>query len=153
MLIYLKSKLFLLYYWAFLVARLVKNPPAKQKNPPGFDPWVGKILCRRERLQYSGLKNSMDSIVSTVNRVNTVIQLPWWLLQFKESVCQCRRLGFHPWVRKILWRRKWQPTPEFLPGKSHGQRNLLGYSPWGYKRVQHNLVTKQQQTIIFYIII
>ena len=40
---------------------------------------------------------------------------------------------FHPWVRKIHWRRKWQPTPVFLPGKTHGQRSLAGYSPWGCK--------------------
>ena len=46
------------------------------------------------------------------------------------------------WVRNILWRRKWLPTPIFLPGKSHGQRNLAGYSPWGPKRVGHNLATK-----------
>ena len=52
-----------------------------------------------------------------------------------------RRCGFDSWVRKILWRRKWQPTPIFLPGKSHGQRSLLGYSPWGYKRVGHDLAT------------
>ena len=38
-----------------------------------------------------------------------------------------------PWVRKIFWRRAWQPTPVFLPGKSHGQRSLTGYSPWGHK--------------------
>ena len=38
-----------------------------------------------------------------------------------------------PWVRKISWRRKWQPTPVFLPGKSHGWRSLVGYSPWGRK--------------------
>ena len=37
---------------------------------------------------------------------------------------------FDPWVRKISWRRKWQPTPVFLPGKSHGQRSLADYSPW-----------------------
>ena len=43
------------------------------------------------------------------------------------------------------WRRKWQPTPVFLPGEFHGQRSLAGYSPWGHKRVRHNLVTKQQQ--------
>ena len=36
-----------------------------------------------------------------------------------------------PWVGKIPWTRKWQPTPVFLPGKSHGQRSLVGYSPWG----------------------
>ena len=44
-----------------------------------------------------------------------------------------KRRGFHPWVRKIPWRRKWQPTPVFLPGKLHGQRNLAGHSPWGYR--------------------
>jgi len=51
----------------------------------------------------------------------------------KESSCQCRRPGFDPWVRKIPWRRAQQPTPVFLPGKSHGQRSLVGYSLWGYK--------------------
>ena len=47
-----------------------------------------------------------------------------------------------------MWRRKWQPTPVFLPGKSHGQRSLVGYSPWGHKRVRHDLATKQQQESI-----
>ena len=50
----------------------------------------------------------------------------------KETACQCRRhkrLGFDPWVGKIPWRRKWQPTPVFLHGESHGQRSLAGYSP------------------------
>ena len=54
----------------------------------------------------------------------------------KASSCQCRRdrrYGFDPWVRKTPWRRPWQPTPVFLPGESHGQRGLAGYSPKGYK--------------------
>ena len=62
----------------------------------------------------------------------------------KEPVCQCRRhkrYGFNPWVRKTPWRRKWQLTPVFLPGKSHGQKSLVGYSPWGC-RVRHDLATK-----------
>ena len=42
---------------------------------------------------------------------------------------------FDPWVRKIPWRRKWQATPVFLPGESHGQRSLAGYSPWGHKEL------------------
>jgi len=46
---------------------------------------------------------------------------------------ECRRLGLDPWVRKIPWRRKWQPTPVLLPGKSHGWRRLVGYSPQGRK--------------------
>ena len=58
---------------------------------------------------------------------------------------QCRRCGFDSWVKNIPWRRKRQPTPVFLPGKSHGQRSLACYSPWGRKRVGHNLVTKRQQ--------
>ena len=43
--------------------------------------------------------------------------------------------GFHPWVRKIPWRRKWQPTPVFLPGKFQGHRSLAGYSPRGCKEL------------------
>ena len=49
--------------------------------------------------------------------------LPRWL-SGRESACQCRRHGFSPWVERIPWRKKWQPTPVFLPGKSHGQRSL-----------------------------
>jgi len=51
----------------------------------------------------------------------------------KASCLKYRRFGFSPWVGKISWRRKWQPTPVFLPGKSHGRRNLVGYRPWGCK--------------------
>ena len=53
-----------------------------------------------------------------------------------ENSPQCRRrksCGFSPWVGKVLCRRKWQPAPVFLPGKSHGQRPLAGCSPWGHK--------------------
>ena len=54
----------------------------------------------------------------------------------KEPIYHCRRCKRHefdPWARKILWRKAWQPTPIFLPGESHGQRSLAGYSPWGCK--------------------
>ena len=54
-------------------------------------------------------------------------------LSGEEFTCQCRRLGFNPWVGKIPWRRKWQPTPVFLLRKSHGRRSLMGYSPWSHK--------------------
>ena len=50
----------------------------------------------------------------------------------KEPTCQCRKckkLRFDPWIGKILWKRVWQPTPEFLPGEAHGQKSLEGYSP------------------------
>ena len=52
-----------------------------------------------------------------------------------QGILQCGRSVFHPWVRKIPWRREWQPTPVFLPGKPHGQRSLTGYSPWGHKEL------------------
>ena len=79
-------------------------------------------------------------VVSTPSK-----ELPWWL-SGKESTCQCRRCGFDPWLRKIPWKRKGQPTPLCLPGKSHGQRSLGGYSPWVCKRVERYSVTKQQTT-------
>ena len=50
------------------------------------------------------------------------------------------------WLGKIPWRRKWQPAPVFLPGKSHGQRSLAGYSPWGLKRVEHDLVNNSNSS-------
>ena len=58
-----------------------------------------------------------------------------WRLRGKEVACQSRRHRFNPWVRKIPWRRKWLPTPVFLPGKSHGQRSLVGYSLWTCKEL------------------
>ena len=62
-----------------------------------------------------------------------------------SKVClQCGRPGFEPWVRKIPWRREWLPTPVFLPGESHGQRNLVGYSLWCHKELD----TTEQQTHI-----
>ena len=51
----------------------------------------------------------------------------------KESTCQSWRCEFDPWIRKITWRRKWQPTLVILPGKSHGQQSQVGYSPCGRK--------------------
>ena len=67
-------------------------------------------------------------------------------LSGKESACQCRRCrtpSFNPWFGKTHWRSKWQPTPAFLPGKSQGQRSLMGYNPWGLQpmilqRVRHD---------------
>ena len=76
--------------------------------------------------------------------VNQIQGLPWWL-SIKESTCQCRRYRLNPWVRKIPWRRKWQHTPVFLTGKSHGWGSLTGYTPWGRKRVGPDWVSKPQQ--------
>jgi len=79
-----------------------------------------------------------------------LMYLPRWL-SGKESACQSRRhrrCRFNPWVRKIPWRRKWQPTPVFLPGKSHRQRSLTGYSPWGHRRARRDLATTWHVSVI-----
>ena len=79
------------------------------------------------------------------------IGFPWWLSGWRICL-QCKRHkrhGFDHWVRKFPWKRKWQPTkemqpsPVFLPGKSHGRKSLAGYNPWGHK-VRPSLVTNQQ---------
>ena len=57
-------------------------------------------------------------------------RLPWWL-SGKESVCQCKRRGFNPWIKKIPWRGNWQPTPVFSPGESHGPEELGGLQSMG----------------------
>ena len=71
----------------------------------GFKSWISKFIARR----LEKLNHRPD----------------------KESACSARDPGSIP--RKIPWRRKWQPTLIFLPGKSHGQRNLADCSPWGQK--------------------
>ena len=65
----------------------------------------------------------------------------------KESTYQCKRCkryGFNPWIRKMPWRRTWQLTPIFLPGKFHEQRNLVGYSPWVHGESWTRLSTHTQ---------
>ena len=68
---------------------------------------------------------------------------PRWLSS-KEYACKAGAAGdggFHPWVEKIPWRRAWQSTPVVLSGDYHGQRSLVGYSPWGSKELDMTEVT------------
>ena len=79
----------------------------------------------------------------------SLLTLPRWLSS-KEPAYQCRKHkthGFHPWVGKIPWRRKWQPSPVFLPGESHGQRSLVDYRPWDRKEPD---MTEQLHFLSFY---
>ena len=64
------------------------------------------------------------------NEVIILSGLSQWL-SGKESTCTSGNVEMwvHPWIRKLPWRRKWQPTPVFLPGGSHGHRSLGGYIP------------------------
>ena len=90
-------------------------------------PWTeepGRIQCIGWQKSWTWLSNSFT--------FSYVFRLPWWVIG-KEPACWCRRLGFNLWVRKISWRRKWQPILISLLGKSHGQRSLIGHSPWGLK--------------------
>ena len=71
------------------------------------------------------------------------------VLSSRESTCQCRRhrrCRFKPSIGKIPWRRKWQPTPVFLPGKFHGQRSLVDYSPWGH---EESNMTEHAHTMMY----
>ena len=87
------------------------------------------------------------------------IGLPWWL-RWQRICLQFRSPGFDPRVRKIPWRREWQPTSVFLPGEFHGQRRLANYNPWGHKEsdttatntltVVHCCVTQGAQTGILW---
>ena len=75
-----------------------------------------------------------------------VYALPKWT-GGKEPTCRCRkhkRSEFKPWVGEIPWRRSWKSNLVFLPGESHGQRSLVGYSPWGRKESD----TTQQLTLL-----
>ena len=97
----------------------------------------------------SPLLPPQSSLMSVRSQVQLLRNLRWVLsglnlnlgscrwLSIKEYPCWCRRCGFSPWIRRIPWRRKWQPTPVFLPGKFHVQRSLAGYSPWG-RWVRHD---------------
>ena len=82
------------------------------------------------RLQCSGLENRMDCIVHGVTKSQTWLSdFRFYFLVAHMVSLQCRRRRFDPWIRKTPWRRKWQPTPVFLPRKFHGWRSLVPYSP------------------------
>ena len=64
---------------------------------------------------------------------------------------RCRRCRFNPCVGKTLWRRKWQATPVFLPGKSHGQKSLAGYCPWGHKESDTTEHVRMRYYILYFL--
>ena len=122
------------------MAQTVKNLPAMQET------WV-RFLGMEDSLEESVATHSsilvwrisMDSrawwsAVHGVTKSRTWLSdqqcMHWWL-SGKESGSQCRRYRFDPWIQKIPWRRKWQPTPVLLPRQFHGQSSLMGCSPWG----------------------
>ena len=98
----------------------------KQPKHLSISKWIKNGICMQLNITLPQKKWWHSAIC------NNVSCLPWWLSS-KELPCQCRRHGLNSWVRKIPWRRKWQPTPVLLPGKFHGWGSLIGYGPWGRK--------------------
>src|SRR5574337_858491 len=82
------------------------------------------------------------NLAQFVNQFYQLLRLSWYLRWYRVSL-QFRRPGFNPWIRKISWRREWQPVPVFLPGESHGQRSLVSCSSWGCKELD---VTEGRRT-------
>ena len=95
--------------------------------------WVGDAIQRSHLLS--------PPSPPALNLSSLVVR--WW------RIClQCRRPGFDPWVRKISWRREWLLTPVFLLGEFHGQRSLVGYSPWGCKELDMTVCSTNTGTHI-----
>ena len=102
----------------------------------GFTVWATReVLWRRHAIIY---QTGIDRDTAT-----DTDELHWWLSD-TEPACNAGDLGSLPGLRRFPWRRKWQPAPVFLPGKSHGQRSLVSCNAWGRKRVGHHQETKQQ---------
>ena len=101
------------------------------------------------------MKVQLQSLCSMhYTKFSTYAGLLEWLSS-KESSCSAgdagdTRRGFNPWVGKIPQRRAWQPTPVFLPGESHGQRSLVGYSPQGGKESDMTEVTGREHEHTYY---
>ena len=91
---------------------------------------------------------SVTARVLDLRRALILQQTAWWL-RWEGVRLQCRRPGFNAWVRKIPWRREWPPTPVLLPGEFHGQRSLVGYSPWDCENTTED---KEKDHLHFFIL-
>ena len=105
------------------------------RNSPGQNTLVGSCSLLQWIFLTQGLNPVLLHCRWTLNRLSHQGSL-----ETLSHCCTAERLvhskarpGFNPWVGKIPWRREWQLTPVFLPGAFHGQRSLVGYSPWGHK--------------------
>ena len=94
-----------------------------------------------------GASHILEPLLSSLV-AQTVKCLPtMWETLVRSSQCLGRSPGDLLWVWKIPWRRKWQPSPVLLPGKSHGQMSMVGYSPWGCKELD----TTEQLHFLFFL--
>ena len=126
--------------WASLMAQLVKNLPAVWETWVHFLGWEDAL--EKGKAMHSSIlawRNPWTVWSMWSQRVRQTERLQLSLSggsSGRESACQCRscKRCVDPWVRKIPWRKKWQLTPVFLPGKSHGKRSLGGFSPRDCKK-------------------
>ena len=109
-------------------------PPPGDLPDSGIEPMSPTLACGFFTTEPPGRSYTLSFFlcICAIARASQVVQ---WLKKEEEEeeeerkfTCQCRICESYPWVRKIPWRRKWQATPAFLPGKFHGQRSLAGYS-------------------------
>ena len=111
------------------------------ENPMDGGAW--KAAVHEVAKSQTRLKRLGSSSIESVNRY-LLCNHVYGMWSGKEPACQCRRHkrhGFDPWVGKIPWRKAWKPTAVFLPEESHGQKSLVGYSPWSHKELDITEVT------------
>ena len=105
--------------------------------------WTANIIVRLLRSKYHHFISLIGGLLCGKTR------LPRWP-SGKGSAGQCRRHRFDPGIGQIPWKRKWQPTPVFLPGKFHGQKSLVGYRPWGLREsdmTEHTCTHMERQLL------
>ena len=137
-------------YWSWLPC-----PPSGDLPDPGIKPLSLKSLA------LSGGFFTTSATWKESPYRNNWMQIIFPVIQLgfpddassKEPTCQYRRHKslLDSWIRKILWRRAWQPTPVFLPGESHRQRSLEGYKPQGHKESDSTEETWDTHTLYNYL--
>ena len=126
-------------YWSFSFSTSPSNE------------YSGLISFRMDWLDLIAVQGTLKNLLQHHSLKASVLQhLAFFGSEGKASAFNAGRSGFDPWVRKILRRRKWQPTPVPLPGKSHRRRSPAGYSPWGHK--ESDTTERFHFTLAFFIV-
>ena len=136
------------------------DPVLGPEVEPGLPAWGAWNLSRWTTREVTSIVSHASLMRKQPAQRAPLVQVVDWIVGFPNGVMgfpggskvkkppanagRQKRPGLNPWVGKIPWRRKWQPTPVFLPGKSQGQRSLAGYNPWGHKRFRYHLATNNK---------
>ena len=139
-----KTYLLLMGFVMFNQATVSRMPPQSVNSARGS---YSRLLRSRRRIEEE--MGRLDPLLASPKQHGSSRSKQRCSASGKELACRFRRRkkrGFDPWGWKSPWRKKMQPTPVFWSGESHGQRSLVGYSPWG-RRVGHNWATSLHFTI------